>query len=78
MCGHFQAEWEDIEKLALFIEGWDVKKHAGIQIGDVLFARSLFHYVGSDNLAYVLHRSSLCERQDHRDVVYSIYRRRPR
>lgn len=68
-CGPFQAEWEDIEKVALLLEQSDIKTH--IKLQEILFCRSLFPYRGSDNLAYILHRSSLCGYSDPRDLVYA-------
>ncbi|KAF8854534.1 hypothetical protein BDZ45DRAFT_716142 [Acephala macrosclerotiorum] len=69
-CGHFHAEWEDIEKVAIFLEHSNPAKDH-ISISDILFCRSLFPYLGSDSLTYVLHRSSMCGFSDARDLVYA-------
>ncbi|KAK2729262.1 hypothetical protein CKAH01_10350 [Colletotrichum kahawae] len=69
VCGYFQAEWEDVEKVAILLEHSLVKVH--IRLRDILFVRSLFHFHGSDELGYILHRSSFCGYSDARDLVYA-------
>ncbi|KAK6217776.1 hypothetical protein LQW54_003285 [Pestalotiopsis sp. IQ-011] len=69
VCGYYQAEWEDVDKVAILLEHSSARVY--IRLRDILFVRSLFHFHGSDELSYILHRSSLCGHGDHRDLVYA-------
>ncbi|OHF04548.1 hypothetical protein CORC01_00019 [Colletotrichum orchidophilum] len=69
LCGYFEADWENVEKVAILLEHSLVKAH--ICLRDILFVRSLFHFRGSDELSYILHRSSFCGYSDGRDLVYA-------
>ncbi|GKT47724.1 heterokaryon incompatibility protein 6, OR allele [Colletotrichum spaethianum] len=69
VCGGFQAAWEDVEKVAILLEHSSTRVH--IRLRDILFVRSLFQFQGSDELSYILHRSSFCGYSDASDLVYA-------
>ncbi|KAI0149059.1 heterokaryon incompatibility protein-domain-containing protein [Pestalotiopsis sp. NC0098] len=68
VCGYYQAEWEDVDKVAILLEH---SARVYIPLRDILFVRSLFPFHGSDELSYILHRSSLCGHTNPRDLVYA-------
>ncbi|KAI1332494.1 heterokaryon incompatibility protein-domain-containing protein [Xylariaceae sp. FL0255] len=68
-CGYAEIGWGDLEKLIIFVEHKVSRKY--VDIGDVLFCRSLFPYIGSSSLIYMLHRSSLCGFSDPKDLIYA-------
>lgn len=74
-CGALHlAEWRDLEKVMLLLEQSPVvvtRARTRITNDEISFVRSLFPYVGSDKLHYILHRSSLCKYTNPRDVVYA-------
>lgn len=69
VCGYYRAEWEDVDKVAILLEHSSARVY--IRLRDILFVRSVFYFHGSDELSYILHRSSLCGHTDHRDLVYA-------
>lgn len=51
-CGHREIDWEDMEKVSIFLEQYGPR--ALISGDDILFCRSLFPYVGSDRYVPVI------------------------
>ncbi|CBX97652.1 hypothetical protein LEMA_P090610.1 [Plenodomus lingam JN3] len=69
LCGKKEVDWGSLEKMSVFVEHKMDRKYIGVQ--EILFCRSLFRYLGSDSLIYTLHRSSLCNYFDSRDLIYA-------